>query len=123
MQQAMESGAGIYRDEAGLRVSADKIAELKRRFDDVDVGDRSLTFNTALASCLELENMLDVAEAVAVTAAARKESRGAHACRDYPTRNDEQYLHHSLVYLEPADPRVDKKDVTLGRWEPVERKY
>ena len=58
-----------------------------------------------------------------MAAAARKESRGAHACSDFTSRNDQEYLHHSLVYLDAGGPRVDKKDVTLGRWEPEERKY
>ena len=85
--------------------------------------DQSKVFNTELIAALELGNMLDVAEAVALTASERKESRGAHACSDYPTRNDAEYLHHSLVYFEGGGPRYEKKDVALGRWEPEERKY
>ena len=67
--------------------------------------------------------MLDVAETVAVAAADRRESRGAHACSDFTTRNDQEFLHHSLVYFAPGGPHLDKKDVTLGHWEPEERKY
>jgi succinate dehydrogenase / fumarate reductase flavoprotein subunit len=53
----------------------------------------------------------------------RKESRGAHTRRDAPNRDDQNFLHHSVCHFDPAGPRVDKKDVTLGRWEPEERKY
>ena len=67
--------------------------------------------------------MLDVAEAVANAASVRKESRGAHTRRDFPTRDDQNHLHHSLCYFDAAGPRLDKKEVTLGKWVPEERKY
>ena len=100
-----------------------KMAELRKRCDNVAIHDHSRVFNTEITAALELANMVDVAETVALAAHQRKESRGAHACSDYPKRNDDEFLHHSLVYYEPAGPRFDKKDVTLGRWEPEERKY
>ena len=67
--------------------------------------------------------MLDVAEAVVVSAAGRNESRGAHTRKDSTERDDVNCLHHSLCHFDPAGPRLGKKDVTLGKWEPVERKY
>jgi succinate dehydrogenase / fumarate reductase flavoprotein subunit len=69
--------------------------------------------------------MLDVAEAVANAALARKESRGAHACSDHPARNDAEYLHHSLVHHDPAggEASFSTKPVTIRRWQPEERKY
>jgi succinate dehydrogenase/fumarate reductase flavoprotein subunit len=85
--------------------------------------DTSKVFNTEILTALELGNMLDVAEAIAVGAAARRESRGAHACSDYPTRNDQEFLHHSMVYWTPNGPRLDKKPVTITRFQPEERKY
>jgi succinate dehydrogenase/fumarate reductase flavoprotein subunit len=80
-------------------------------------------FNTEVVAALELQNMLEVAEALANSAASRKESRGAHTRRDFPTRDDQNWLHHTLCYFDPAGPRIEKKDVTLGTWVPEERKY
>ena len=89
----------------------------------MSLSDASQVFNTELTAMLELRNLLDVAEAVALAAVNRKESRGAHACRDFPKRNDQDYLHHSLVHFSEAGPRFGTKPVTLGVWVPEERKY
>ena len=123
MNSALEDGCGVYREQGSLRKAVEALTRLRSRYQDVAVEDHSVVFNTELIAVLELGNLLDVAEAVAITALQRKESRGAHACSDFPARNDGEYLHHSLVYFEPGAPRLDKKDVTLGRWEPEERKY
>ena len=82
-----------------------------------------MVVKTELVAALEMGNMLDVGEAVASAAAVRKESRGAHTRREFPKRDDENFLYHSLCYFDPAGPRLDKKDVTLGKWKPEERKY
>jgi fumarate reductase flavoprotein subunit len=123
MKDAMESGCGVYREQGSMRGAVETLAQLRKRYDDIALEDRSVVFNTEIVAALELENMLDVAETIAVAALQRRESRGAHACSDFPERNDREYLHHSLVYHEPSGPRCDKRDVTLGRWEPEERKY
>jgi fumarate reductase flavoprotein subunit len=123
MNTAMEQGCGVYREQASLQTAVRSLAQIKGRFADVALEDPSTVFNTELIAALELANMLDVAEAVAIAAAQRRESRGAHACSDFPTRNDQEFLHHSLVYFDAGGPRYDRKDVTLGRWEPEERKY
>ena len=80
-------------------------------------------FNTELIAALELGNLLDCAEVVAVAALERKESRGAHTRTDFTTRNDAEYLSHSLVRFAPDGPRVESQPVTITRWEPEERKY
>ena len=72
---------------------------------------------------VELMNMIEMAEVLAVSAAHRKESRGAHTCRDFPTRDDENYLYHTMCHNDPDGPRLGKKDVKLGHWVPEERKY
>jgi fumarate reductase flavoprotein subunit len=124
MTAAMESGAGIYRTESSLKATCDKLAELKDRFTRITLDDRSLTFNTELTAALELECMLDVAEAVASSALARTESRGSHQRTDYPKRDDEQFLAHSLAYHRTeGPPRIEYLDVVITRWPPAERKY
>ena len=77
----------------------------------------------AKLGALELENMVYVAETIAASAVSRKESRGAHTCKDFPHRDDQNYLYHTLCYQDAAAPRLDKKEVTLGTWVPEERKY
>lgn len=123
MQEAMERGCGVYREQGSMHDAARDVGLLKRRFEDVSLDDTSKVFNTEILAAIELGNMLDVAEAVAVAAAARKESRGAHACHDFPTRNDGEFLHHSLVHFSESGPRLDRKNVTITRFQPEERKY
>ncbi len=123
MNQVMEAGTGVYRDQAGMQRAVREIGAVKRRWDEITLSDASRVFNTELIAAMELRSMLDVAESVAVAAVERKESRGAHACTDFPKRNDGEYLHHSLVYWNDGTPRFDKKAVTLGTWVPEERKY
>ncbi len=124
MQEAMEAGAGIYRDGSGLNASIAKIHELQERFRDVALDDPSRTFNTELVGCLELENMLDFAEAILHSAVQRRESRGAHQRTDYPERDDDEFLAHSLAYRSGnGAPRIDYLPVTITRWPPGERIY
>ena len=123
MRKTMESGAGIYRSEASLNQTCDKLAELRDRFANVQLDDRSLTFNTELTTALELDFMLDVADAIAHSARARTESRGSHQRTDYPDRDDATFLKHSLAFRNHGDPRIDYKDVSITRWPPAERVY
>ena len=109
--------------EASMDETVRNIASLKGRYADIGLQDSSRVFNTELIAAMELGAMLDVAEAMAVSAAGRNESRGAHTRKDMTTRDDVNCLHHSLCHFDPAGPRLGKKDVTLGKWEPVERKY
>ena len=124
MQKAMEEGAGIYRTAAGLLAAADKLRELQERFGDVAIEDDSRTFNTELTSALELSFMLDVAETVIQSGLRREESRGAHQRTDFPGRDDERFLSHSLIYRNPdGSPKFEDLPVTIPRWPPAERVY
>jgi fumarate reductase flavoprotein subunit len=124
MQKAMEAGAGIYRTHASLAEAAEAIAKLKDRFRDVAISDHSHTFNTELTAALELSYMLDVAEAIIACALNRKESRGSHQRTDFPKRDDENFLAHSLVFRNAdGTTRVEYLPVTITRWPPAERVY
>jgi fumarate reductase flavoprotein subunit len=123
LQATMERGAGVFRTEDSLKESIEDVARLKERYQAVAIDDHDRAFNTELVAALELGNMLDVAETVLWSAAERRESRGSHTRRDYPERDDERYLRHSLAYAADGPPRVDYRDVTITRWPPAERKY
>ena len=124
MQKAVENGAGIYRTKASLDAASEKLRELRERFENVNIDDRSHTFNTELTAALELSFMLDVAQTIVDAAASRQESRGAHQRTDYPQRDDANYLAHSLVYRQKdGSARVEYLPVTITRWPPAERVY
>jgi fumarate reductase flavoprotein subunit len=123
LNHTMEEGAGIYRDEASLQRTCEVIRRLKERYRNVGITDKSLSFNTELTAAIELGFLLDGAEAVAFSALARHESRGSHQRTDYPKRDDEHYLKHSMAYRTEGDPRIDYLDVVITRWPPAERVY
>ena len=124
MQEALESGAGIYRDASSLAKAADKLRELRERFASASIDDHSRTFNTELLATLELSFMLDVSESIVACALRREESRGAHQRTDFPARDDRRFLAHSLIHREPDGPgRIDYLPVTITRWPPGERVY
>jgi len=123
MTRAMEAGCGIYRDEGSLRGAAGRLSGLRERFARLRLDDRSGPYNTELTAALELDFMLDVAEAVTHAALARTESRGSHQRTDHPRRDDGRFLKHSLAYRTPGLPRVEYQDVVITRWPPAERVY
>ena len=124
MQAAMEKSAGIYRSGDSLAGATDNLHELQERFRDIVLDDRSQVFNTELVAAIELSFMLDVAESMVQSALQRTESRGAHQRTDFPKRNDEKFLAHSLVYRNAGSrPRVEYLPVTITRWPPGERVY
>ncbi len=114
---------GIFRDERSLKSAFEELSELLERWERIPVVDKSRVFNTNLIELLELRNMLELARAVALTALHRKESRGGHTREDYPNRDDENFLKHSLVFYEDGRLRVDYIPVDITEYQPTERKY
>ena len=123
LSDALEEGAGIFRNDSSLGQACDEVRNLKQRFEKVRLTDTSRTFNYELTAALELECMLDVGEAIAHSARARTESRGSHQRTDHPERDDERFLNHSLAYQTGGEPRIDYRDVVITRWPPGKRTY
>jgi len=124
MHQIMEESAGIYRTETALKEATGKLKRLQERFQDLSLDDHSHTFNTELTAALELSYMLDVAQTILHSALERRESRGSHQRTDYPQRDDERFLTHSLAYrAEDDSPRIEYRPVTITRWPPGKRVY
>ena len=123
LNATMEAGAGVYREESGIQATTEKVAELKERFENVAIDDHSKSFNTELTTAIELGFLLDVGEAVAHSALQRTESRGSHQRTDYPDRDDDQFLKHSLAFRTDGAPRIEYADVTITNWPPAERTY
>ena len=121
--QTMDDHLAVFRDQAGMETSLQKIRELKERFNRVTVSDKGKTFNTNLIFTLELGFMLDCAEAISLSALERKESRGAHTRTDLPDRDDENWLKHILVKDTPDGPQLDELAVVITEWEPQVRAY
>src|SRR5438128_11837683 len=124
MQENMEQSAGIYRDASALQRAEAQLQQLQERFRDVALDDHSYTFNTELTAALELSYMLDLAQTIVHSALERTESRGSHQRTDYPQRDDERFLKHSLAYQAgDGSPRIEYLPVTITRWPPGKRVY
>ena len=124
MQKTMETSAGIYRTGDALARGVDQLRSLQDRMCTVSLDDRSRTFNTERIAALEFAFMLDVAEAIATSALRREESRGAHQRTDFPARDDERFLAHSLAHRDAdGSCRIEYTPVTITRWPPAERVY
>jgi succinate dehydrogenase / fumarate reductase flavoprotein subunit len=123
LRAAMDKHAGVYRTGDGLATALTTVRNLRVRSLHAPVNDKNRTYNSNLFHALELENLLDLAEITVAGALARQESRGAHARRDFATRDDEKWLKHTLAWWTETGPRFDHKPVTITTWKPVERKY
>lgn len=123
MGTTMDSLVGVYRNEADLKAALSMIRELKKRYKNVFVGHSDKRYNYSLIRILELENMLDLAEVITMGALMRRESRGAHWRLDYPTRDDDNFLKHSLFTKFDDYVKTEFIDVNLGMFEVKERTY
>jgi succinate dehydrogenase / fumarate reductase flavoprotein subunit len=124
LQESMFDLAFVVRSETSLKKMQQILGGLRERYERVFVQDTGRTYNTELMEAVELGFLLDCAEATVAAALARDETRGAHYREDHPLRDDEHWLKHSLAYRGPGgDVRLEFKDVKLGPYVPMERKY
>ncbi|WP_328932818.1 MULTISPECIES: succinate dehydrogenase flavoprotein subunit [unclassified Streptomyces] len=128
LQECMDANVMVFRTERTIKTAVEKIAELRERYRNVSIQDKGRRFNTDLLEAIELGNLLDLAEVMAVSALARKESRGGHYREDYPNRDDVNFMRHTMAYREVGDDgtesiRLDYKPVVQTRYQPMERKY
>ncbi|MFC7262646.1 MULTISPECIES: succinate dehydrogenase flavoprotein subunit [Streptomyces] len=128
LQECMDANVMVFRTEQTIKTAVEKIAELRERYRNVSIQDKGKRFNTDLLEAIELGNLLDLAEVMAVSALARKESRGGHYREDYPSRDDVNFMRHTMAYREVGDDgtesiRLDYKPVVQTRYQPMERKY
>ncbi|MFD6415094.1 succinate dehydrogenase flavoprotein subunit [Streptomyces sp. NPDC060194] len=128
LQETMDANVMVFRTEQTIKTAVAKIGELRERYLNVSVQDKGKRFNTDLLEAIELGNLLDLAEVMAVSALARKESRGGHYREDFPNRDDVNFMRHTMAYREVGDDgaesiRLDYKPVVQTRYQPMERKY
>ncbi|MCH5673750.1 succinate dehydrogenase flavoprotein subunit [Streptomyces gilvus] len=128
LQETMDANVMVFRTEQTIKTAVEKIAELRERYKNVAIQDKGKRFNTDLLEAIELGNLLELAEVMAVSALARKESRGGHYREDYPNRDDVNFMRHTMAYREVGDDgtetvRLDYKPVVQTRYQPMERKY
>jgi succinate dehydrogenase / fumarate reductase flavoprotein subunit len=123
LQDTMDLNAQVYRTEESLNEALAKIAELRKRYENVQVQDKGMRFNTDLLEAVELGFLLDLAEVLVVTAKERRESRGGHFREDFPERNDDKFMVHSMAYKKGSKIKIDWKPVTITNYQPMERKY
>jgi succinate dehydrogenase / fumarate reductase, flavoprotein subunit len=124
LAQTMHENFGVFRREQQMQEQGETVARLRERFESVYVEDKGEIFNSDLTQALELGFMLDLAQCMVVSGLARRESRGAHARpHDYPDRDDENFMKHTVVTWIDGGPKLDWRPVTVTKWQPQERKY
>jgi succinate dehydrogenase / fumarate reductase flavoprotein subunit len=123
LKTVMTSQVGIFRNESDLLLAKKKIKELKERLNHVGLKQKGMAFNYEFIQYVELEGMLHVAEVIVEGALPRKESRGSHFRLDYPHRDDEHWLRHTMAYKTSEGPRLDYREVAITKYPPKERTY
>ena len=124
LQEVMMDKVSVFRQQEGLLEALEKIRELKGRYKQISLQDKGNCFNRDLLDGFELGHMLDLAEVITMGALQRQESRGAHSREDFPERDDEKWLVHTMArYVPDREPELIYKPVTITRFQPQERKY
>jgi len=123
MRRIMNEKVWIFRRDDELKGALKEIRQLKKRFNGIRVEDKGKLFNTELVAALQLDFTLDLAEVTVASALARTESRGAHYRLDYPKRDDENWLKHTLAYYAKEGPKLEYIPVTITKWPPAVRAY
>jgi succinate dehydrogenase / fumarate reductase flavoprotein subunit len=124
LAQTMHENFGVFRREDEMQKQGEIVDSLRERYERVVVEDKGNVFNNDLTQALELGFLLELADCMIVAGLGRKESRGAHARpHDYPDRDDEKYMKHTLVSWVDGRPELAWRDVTMTKWQPQERKY
>ncbi len=123
LQETMDLNAQVYRTEETLKQALSDVRAIRERYKNVGIMDRGLRYNTDLLEAIELGFLLDLAEVLVVSALERRETRGGHAREDYPTRDDEKFMQHTMAYQAADGVRLEYKPVVITRYQPMERKY
>jgi succinate dehydrogenase / fumarate reductase, flavoprotein subunit len=123
LQASMMKNVSVFRNEQTMSEALQDLKALRQRARNVVVGDKGKKFNTDLMDAIEVEFMVDYAESIAASALLRTESRGAHSREDYPQRDDDNWLKHTLYYARNGEYHFDFKDVVITRFQPKERTY
>ena len=123
MKETMMTNIGVYRNGKSMEKAVEDITKLKDAYSEIGAQDGHANFNSEILSILELENLLDLSLHTASTALARTESRGAHSREDYPDRDDDKWLKHTLSYLDGDSIRLSSKPVDVSKWKPRPRTY
>jgi succinate dehydrogenase / fumarate reductase flavoprotein subunit len=123
LTEVMDAKVGVFRRPEEIEEALEVIREQRKRYESVAIGESDKKFNYALIRTLELENLIDLAEAISLGALMREESRGAHWRLDFPQRDDERFLKHTLAVMSDDVMRIQYKDVNLGQFEVKERTY
>jgi succinate dehydrogenase / fumarate reductase flavoprotein subunit len=121
--RTMNEHVAVFRDQEGLQRAYEVVKRLQEEAKTAYIDDQGTVFNQDLLGAIELDFMLDVAEAIVLGALERKESRGAQFRTDFPERNDDEWLRHITVSRNGAEPEIDYAPVTITQWQPEERKY
>ncbi|WP_309132429.1 succinate dehydrogenase flavoprotein subunit [Brevibacterium sp.] len=130
LQNIMDANVQVFRTDETLREALNEIAKLRERYANIGIQDRGKRYNLDLLEAVELGFLLELAEVITVAAIHRKESRGGHFREDFPDRDDENFMHHTMTYLDPdaetdgiRGMRLETKPVVITRYQPMERKY